>query len=245
MTDPWEKRVVIDDSILYQGDCVPIMEALDPVDATVTDPPYGINIASTGTIGGTTKRKGHRVEAKDYGKADWDKEGLTVEQWEAIQKVAPLWIVWGGNHLAGVLGPSAGVLVWDKKCKNGWNDTFSDGEMAWTNTLARAKIFRHLWIGMFRASEKGANERQHPTQKPVALMEWCLDFVEGKTIIDPFMGSGTTGVACVNTGRKFIGIEREPKYFEISCKRIRGAGLQTDLFIGKAEAPEAIQDSMF
>lgn len=242
MTDPWDKRVIIGDSILYQGDCLKIMAALDPVDATVTDPPYGINIASTGTIGGAGKIGGsrHKSPVQDYGKDDWDKEGLSPEQWEAILKAAPQYIVWGGNHLADVMGASAGVLIWDKKCKNGWNDTFSDAEMAWTNTLSRAKVFRHLWVGALRASEQGANVRQHPTQKPIALMEWCLSFVKGETIIDPFMGSGTTGVACVQQGRKFIGIERDPKYFTISCKRLESAGLQGGLFEAKAE-----QQAMF
>ncbi len=241
MTDPWAKRVVIGDATLYQGDCVKIMEVLDPVDAAVTDPPYGINIAASGTIGGTTGKGDAQVIAKDYGKDDWDKEGLSVEQWEAIQRVAPQHIVWGGNHLAGVMGASAGVLIWDKKCKNGWDDTFSDAEVAWTNSIKRAKVFRHLWIGMFRASEKGANVRQHPTQKPIVLMEWCLSFVKGQTIIDPFMGSGTTGVACVNQGRKFIGIEREPKYFEISCKRIEAANQQPDMFI---EPTKSVQEEL-
>ena len=241
MTDPWIKRVVIGDSILYQGDCVNVMEALDPVDAVVTDPPYGINIAATGTIGGTTTRGGNKIESKDYGKDDWDKEGLSVEQWEAIRKIAPQYIVWGGNHLAGIMGPSAGVLLWDKKCKNGWDDTFSDAEIAWTNAISRAKMFRHLWIGAFRASEQGANVRQHPTQKPIVLMEWCLSFVKGQTIIDPFMGSGTTGVACVKQGRSFIGIERDSKYFEICCNRIEGALRQPDMFV---ETAKAVQEEL-
>lgn len=238
MTIPWDRCVVIGDATLYQGDCVKIMATLDPVDATVTDPPYGINIAAHGTIGGAGKiAGGGRVaEVKDYGKDDWDKEGLSVEQWEAILRAAPQYIVWGGNHLADVMGSSKGVLVWDKKCLNGWEDTFSDAEIAWTNSLSRAKMFRHLWVGALRASEKGANVRQHPTQKPIALMEWCLSFVKGQTIIDPFMGSGTTGVACIKQGRKFIGIERESKYFDVSCKRIEAARLQGDMFIEPAKA---------
>ncbi len=235
MTDPWTKRVEIGDAILYQGDCVEVMKFLSMADATVTDPPYGINIAATGTIGGH-----HKIPVKDYGKADWDKEGMTVEQWEAILKAAPQYIVWGGNHLANIMGPSAGVLIWDKKCKNGWNDTFSDAEIAWTNALSRTKVFRHLWIGALRASEQGSNVRQHPTQKPIALMEWCLSFVEGDTILDPFMGSGTTGVACVNLGRKFIGIEHDSKYFEISCKRIEMASLQGDMYIKHAKAEQTL-----
>ncbi len=226
MIDPWIKKEVIGTATLYQGDCVEVMSVLDPVDAVLADPPYGIDIAAHGTIGG-----GSMADPIDYGKDDWDKEGLSAEQWEAMQKISKVHTIWGWNHLVGVLGPSAGVFIWDKKCQNGWNDTFSDAEIAWTNTVTRAKMFRHLWRGALRASEQGANVRQHPTQKPIALMEWCLSFVEGQTILDPFMGSGTTGIACVNQGRKFIGIERDPKYFEISCKRIVKAGLQGDMFV--------------
>ncbi len=168
---------------------------------------------------------------KNYGSSDWDKSGMTEEQWRAISAKADKWVVWGGNHLADVLGNSAGVLAWDKKCQNGWDDTFSEIEIAWTNTITRAKGFRHLWAGALRASEKGADVRMHPTQKPIALLEWCLKFTpDAKTILDPFMGSGTTGVACMNLGRKFIGIEIEKKYFDIACERIEQAQKQGRLF---------------
>lgn len=210
MTDP----VIIGNATLYLGDCRDILPTLPKVDAVITDPPYGINIGGSGTIGGSGI-----VAAKDYGKADWDKVGMSAEQWAAIRACSDKWIVWGGNHLADVLGPSAGVLAWDKKCQNGWDDTF--------NVITRAKGFRHLWAGALRGSEQGQNVRLHPTQKPIALMEWCLSFVQdAKTILDPFMGSGTTGVACMNLGRKFIGIEIEPKYFDIACRRIEDAQRQ-------------------
>ncbi len=220
------EKVTIGDATLYHGDCLEILPGLDRVDAVVTDPPYGIDIGGSGTIGGSGV-----VEVKDYGRSDWDINGMTSEQWSAIQDKSDYWIVWGGNYLAGVMGPSAGVLAWDKKCQNGWDDTFSELEFAWTNIFTRAKGFRHLWAGALRASEKGANVRRHPTQKPISLMEWCvtLSGVNG-TILDPFMGSGTTGVACANLGRKFIGIEIERKYFDIACERIEAAYAQGRLF---------------
>ena len=99
--------------------------------------------------------------------------------------------------------------------------------MAWCSFDANARIFRHdpLARGDYR-------EKHHPTMKPLALMQWCLGFLpDAQTILDPFMGSGTTGVAAVQMGRRFIGIEREPKYFEIACKRIEEAYLQGDMFI--------------
>jgi site-specific DNA-methyltransferase (adenine-specific)/modification methylase len=200
----------------------------------VTDPPYGINIGGSGTIGGSGI-----VHPKTYGEHSWDEVGMTSSQWALIQAQTSKWIVWGGNHLADVMGASSGALVWDKKCQNGWDDTFSEMEMAWTNTITRTKGFRHLWAGALRGSERGKNVREHPTQKPVALMEWCLEFLpDAETILDPFMGSGTTGVAAVKLGRRFIGIEIEPAYFDIACRRIEEATRQPDLFIEGPPAPK-------
>jgi site-specific DNA-methyltransferase (adenine-specific)/modification methylase len=241
------REEIIGDATLYLGDCRDILPTLGKVDAVVTDPPYGIDIAAGGTIGATGRglnSKASTRRAKDYGAADWDAAGMSAEQWALISAAAPLWIVWGGNHLADVMGRSAGVLVWDKKCQNGWDDTFSELEIAWTNALTRAKGFRHLWAGAIRASEHTANVREHPTQKPIALMEWCLGFMPGaRTILDPFAGSGTTGVACVHSGRAFIGCEISPAYFDIACRRIEEAYRQPRLF--DEPPPKPIQGSMF
>jgi DNA modification methylase len=232
----------IGDCRLILGDCREVLPTLGKVDAVVTDPPYGIGIAATGTVGATGRNgSGHRLGArsvKQYAASDWDRNGLSVEQWALIKAIAPVWIIWGGNHLSDVLGSSAGMLVWDKKCQNGWDDTFSELEVAWTNAITRAKGFRHLWAGAIRASEHTANVREHPTQKPIALMEWCLGYVpSAQTILDPFVGSGTTGVACVLQGRKFIGIEREPSYFDIACRRIEQAYKQPRLFTEPVQKP--------
>lgn len=223
---------------IYLGDCREILPTLPRVDAVVTDPPYGIDIGGAGTIGGA-----HIVRPQEYGKHDWDKIGLTCEQWNLIKQKTNEWIVWGGNHLCEVLGKSAGVLIWDKKCQNGWNDTFSDAEIAFTNSITRAKAFRHMWVGALRESERGANIREHPTQKPVALMEWCLGFLPAaKTILDPFLGSGTTGVAAVKLGRQFIGIEIDSKYFDVARRRIAEALKQPDMFVDRPN--EATQESL-
>ena len=225
--------VQIGDATLYLGDCRDILPTLPRVDAVVTDPPYGIDIGASRYVGGHKpigRRSATVVHAQEYGKHSWDRKGMSEGQWAAIRDKADTWIVWGGNHLADVLGPSAGVLCWDKKCRE-WDDTFSDAEFAWTNVLTRAKVFRHMWVGAFRDSEKGGGVRVHPTQKPVAVMAWCLQQIpDAQTILDPFMGSGTTGVACAQLGRKFIGIEIEPKYFDIACERIDNAYRQAPLF---------------
>uniref|UniRef100_A0A6M3J989 Putative methyltransferase n=1 Tax=viral metagenome TaxID=1070528 RepID=A0A6M3J989_9ZZZZ len=181
----------------------------------VTDPPYGINIGGAKAIGGA-----NIVFPKEYGKHGWDKRPMSAEHWNLIQRAAPLWIVWGGNHLADTMGKSAGVLVWDKKCQNGWNDTFSECEIAWTNCVSQTRAFRHLWVGALRGSERGHDVRQHPTQKPVVLMRWCLGFAPNGVVLDPFMGSGTTLVAAKQLGRRAIGIEIEERYCEISARRL-------------------------
>jgi DNA modification methylase len=117
-----------------------------------------------------------------------------------------------------MLPASSGWLYWDKK----QSGDFSDGELAYTNRTAALKAFSFC-------SKNGG--RQHPTEKPVKLMDWCIGFYpDALIILDPFMGSGTTGVACANLGRKFIGIEIEPKYFDIACERITAAYAQGRLF---------------
>ena len=104
--------------------------------------------------------------------------------------------------------------------EKGW--PLSEAELAWTNVRGSVRVFRYLWSGILRDGEKG--QHHHPTQKPVALMQWCLGFVQSaRTILDPFAGSGTTGVACVELGRKFVGIEIDPVYFDIACRRIEQA----------------------
>ena len=227
--------VIIGDATLYCGDCMDILPTLGKVDAVITDPPYGIDIAGTGRVGasgnnGKGKAVGRSI-TNAYEVSDWDKCGMSLAQWTLIKEAAPLHIVWGGNHLADVMGKSAGVLVWDKKCQNGWDDYFSEMEIAFTNIYSRAKGFRHLWAGALRASETSADVRQHPTQKPIALMAWCINQAGlPESIIDPFMGSGTTGIAAVHLERKFIGIERDQKYFDIACKRIEQAYSQGQLF---------------
>jgi DNA modification methylase len=132
-------------------------------------------------------------------------------------------IFWGGNYYG--LPASQCWLVWDKKV----NGNFADCELAWTNMKKPVRKFEWMWNGMLR--QGGEQRNGHPTQKPEALMKWCIDQADNPNIIlDPFMGSGTTGVAAVQMGRKFIGIEREPKYFDIACERINNAQRQTSLF---------------
>lgn len=214
MTEP----VIIGNATLYLGDCLEILPTLDKVDAVVTDPPYGI-----GEDGGDKSRRRHYEPLVIHERMAWDKNRPSKKAFDYLIAVSDEQIVWGGNYFADYLPPSMGWLYWDKRI----GGDFSDGELAWTS---QHKAVRDFSKSSFH-NLKGGHWRQHPTQKPVALIEWCIDLLPlPQTILDPFMGSGTTGVACANLGRKFIGIEIEPKYFDIACERIEAAQAQGRLF---------------
>ena len=191
----------------------------------MSDPPYGIGYA-----GGIPVDRGiSSTKAGNVEKIEWDGEEFDPSpflHWPCI--------LWGANHYAQRL-PHGRWLAWNKLGgKEPW-DQFSDVEFAWHNKRAADKIFSHLWKGLCQAGS--GEKRFHPTQKPVPLMKWCLGFLpDAQTILDPFMGSGTTGVAAVQMGRDFIGIEREPRYFDIACRRIEDAQRQGDLFLEAANA---------
>jgi DNA modification methylase len=200
---------------LYLGDCRDILPTLGEPGALVCDPPYGIG-ADRMNLGGC-------VASRMEQEAEWDGERADLSfrrEWTCPQ------VVWGGNYYD--LEPTRGFLVWDKG-RRFQGRSFAECEMAWTNLDFSARLFQ------FDQLTEGP--RVHRTQKPVAVMDWTLTFVPGDgPILDPFMGSGTTGVAAVQMGREFIGIEREPKYFDIACKRIEDAQRQGDMFIGGVAA---------
>ena len=203
----------IGDCRLILGDCIRVMPELGPVDAVVTDPPYGIGIASNSVRQKHTKK-------------DWDALPAPEIALDAARVISREQIIWGGNYFD--LPPSRGFLVWDKKQPQDFSLAMC--EQAWWSRDTNAKVFSKSVLGY---------EKSHPTQKPVALMEWCLGFLlNAETILDPFMGSGTTLVACAKLGRKGIGIEIDPDYFEIACKRVEEAYRQPDLFVEPPKTPE-------
>jgi len=205
----------IGDCTLYNGDCMEVMAGLGRVDAVVTDPPYGINAARD--------RNSEASGWVDYGAPGWDTERPSRDLFDTMRSISKHQIIWGGNYFTDYLPPTMQWLVWDKGQRE---FSLADGEFAWSSQNKAARIFTYA---RSKAMQDG---KEHPTQKPIALMAWCLDFVkDAKTILDPFMGSGTTGVACVKAGRSFIGIEREPTYFDIACRRIEKAYSQGDLFV--------------
>lgn len=229
-------KVEIGNATLYLGDCMDILPTLDKVDAVITDPPYGIGIDRAMAASSGTKSGGMMAKKGVYIASGWDDAPMSLELAELIIGKGNQVIFWGGNYYG--LPPSQCWLVWDKRV----NGNFADCELAWTNMKKPVRKFEWMWNGMLRQGQEERNG--HPTQKPLALMAWCIEQAENpQTILDPFMGSGTTGVAAIQMGRKFIGIEREPKYFEIACKRIEQAVAQPQLF--EPEPPKQTQEAMF
>lgn len=209
--------VIIGNATLYLGDCRDVLPTLGKVCAVITDPPYGIGKdGQVKTTGGNGGRKAHEF-------LDWDSERPAKEIFDAILAASDDIIIWGGNYFADLLPPTGKWLVWDK----GQRINQSDGELAWTSYHGA------LRIKVMNRVELLIDGTDHPTQKPIRLMKWCIGLTRdtAETVLDPFMGSGTTGVAAVQMGRKFIGIEREPKYFEIACRRIEDAQRQGDMFL--------------
>jgi DNA modification methylase len=185
------EKVVIGNATLYRGDCMDVLPLLDKVDAVITDPPYGIGIdrsmaaSSGGKSGGMLARKGVYVAS------GWDDQPMSIDMADRLISKGKEIIFWGGNYYG--LPASQCWLVWDKKV----NGNFADCELAWTNMSKPVRKIEWMWNGMLR---QGGEERNgHPTQKPVAVMVFSIEQCIGnpQTILDPFMGSGTTGVAAI------------------------------------------------
>lgn len=216
------RKEVIGDATLYLGDCMDVLPTLGKVDAVITDPPYGL----AEKLQGGTWGKQYEGEYKD-----WDAVA-PQELLEMALNMADKAIVWGGNYFT--LSPSRCWLVWYKRDSV---RTMADCELAWTNFDANARLFD--WTIAATNKERAG----HPTQKPEALMRWCIERAGNpETILDPFAGSGTTGAAAIQLGRKFIGIEREEKYFDIACRRIEQAAKQCQLF--EPERAKQVQESL-
>lgn len=212
----WREEI-IGDARLICADCRDVLPKLGPVDAVVTDPPYGIREAA-----GANASRSKLAIARDYGNDDWD--NAPIDFIDMVRKSGRWAVIFGGNFYE--FPPSSCWLVWDK-CNTG---DFADCELAWTNLPKAVRRLRYLWNGMIRAH--GEPRGDHPTQKPVGVMRWAIELIPApaETIIDPMMGSGTTGVACAQLGRRFVGIEIYEPYFDIACRRIEEAQRQGRLF---------------
>lgn len=232
---PIKKHVKIGDCDLYLGDCLEVMPLLGKVDACITDPPYGIG-ADKGFegFGGF----GTPIARKQY-KGNWDDSRPPKEVFDTILEWTKCAVIFGGNYFTDLLPVGRHWFVWDKK---NTMPTFSDCELAWSNIDRKSvKLLTYEYNGLIGKREK----REHPTQKPVEVMSWCIQKLPKgmDVIIDPFLGSGTTMVACAKLGRKGIGIELDPEYFEIAVKRVQEAYDQPDLFVSQPE-PQPTQGEL-
>ncbi len=201
------EKVIIGNATLYCGDCMDLLPTLGKFDAVITDPPYGIGEKMKG---GTWGAKQKYADFREWDKAP---ENLFFD---LVERLAEKIVIWGGNYF-GLRGARC-YLAWHKLNAV---PTMADFELAWTNLDKPCKSFSH---GV------GVHDTGHPTQKPLPLMKWCvLQVGKAQTILDPFLGSGTTGVAAVDMGRDFVGIEINKKYFDIACRRIEQAQQQLKL----------------
>ena len=196
---------------IYHGDCREILPSVE-ADVLVTDPPYGIN-ADMRQANRANKQHGRAAApSRDYQITGWDQAPPTAAEFDALLAVGDQHIIWGGNHFD--LPAASGWLVWDKETGN---NGYADCELAWTDLPMAVRRFRFRWMGMLQQIPE---ERWHPTQKPLPVMRWAIEFTTEGTVLDPFMGSGTTLRAAKDLGRKAIGIELEERYCEIAATRL-------------------------
>ena len=221
------EKVIIGNATLYRGDCMDVLPLLDKVDAVITDPPYGIDYDPS-------IHKNYDGSMSQFTKIIGDDSEIDLS---FIFKMSAKKIIWGAENLFSQLPHKGRWLCWHKRSEKMIPNIMrgSDFELAWMDEISgNYKFFNLIHGGVINAdSFRGNNlKRDHPTQKPVALMRWCIEQAGNpQSILDPFMGSGTTGVAAMQMGRSFIGIEREPKYFDIACQRIEQAQKQGDFFV--------------
>jgi len=209
----WLRKEVIGAATLYLGDCLTILPSLPIADALITDPPYGI---ADIWVGGSERHGWTKANAEAQVRNQWDTKPLDAAAVSLLCGAGRDVIIWGGNYFP--LPPSRCWLVWNKP-ERGFS--LAEAELAWTNKDAVVRVFDGP------RSDQG---RVHPTQKPISLMRWCVARTEG-VVLDPFMGSGTTGVACMELQRAFVGIEVHEPYFDIACERIDNAQRQERLFV--------------
>lgn len=194
---------------IYHGDCEEVLPTLPRSDIILTDPPYGLGNKWVGGGGEHTKTS-WRFDPTEARK--WDRATSPIVP--SLVTMADVVIIWGGNYYD--LPPARCWFLWDKKQNDQW--TTAQAEMAWTNLDRTVRIFRMSQIEAY-----GPMNKEHPTQKPLALLSWCLTMARidsPATILDPFMGSGTTLRAAKDRGHKAIGIEVDERYCEIAAARM-------------------------
>lgn len=221
-SEPWKRKEVIGDCTLYLGNCMEVMPALGAVDAVVTDPPYGMAFQSN-----------HRNEKHKKIANDGDTSFLRWACGIDANHSSYVWCRW--DNIPDVPMPKS-VVTWVKNNHSMGDLVHEHGRMT---ELCLFYPGPSHFFPSGRPSDVISGTRTgnefHPTQKPVDLMRNVIEWTAGN-VVDPFMGSGTTLVACAKIGRKGIGIELDPDYFEIACKRVEEAYRQPDMFVQAAKA---------
>ncbi len=224
-------KKVIGNATLYLGDCLEILPTLEKVDAVITDPPYGVMLGEVKT--GESKRKNQQSYSTFNDTPEYIKNVCVPAVKISIKKAQRVLVTTGNRNMFEYPQPDD-MGIW-------WNPA-ATSRGKWGFMCAQTPIFYygkdpHISKGCTPNSptgnHRGRNEDiDHPCPKPIGIMEWLVNkgSVKGEIVVDPFMGSGTTGVACMNLGRKFIGIEIEDRYFQIACERIDAAQRQGKLF---------------
>ena len=212
---------------LRLGDCLEVMKTIPnkSIDCVITDPPYGIK-EHGGKIryGVKSIAKGFKSN-KHYSKMEWDNSRLRRDYFIELFRISKNQIIFGMNYYCDYLPPQKGFIVWHKKGTD--KSDFATCELIYSSMNRAGEYFKYDWVGFgyINNSNKDKDKKEHPTQKPLKLLEYLVkeNTIIGQTILDPFMGSGTTGVACKELGRNFIGIEISPEYFKIAERRINQA----------------------
>jgi len=222
------EKITIGTIELYLGDCLDVLPSLSGVDAVISDPPYGMNwnTDSTRFSGGKSPliRRTKKDGREDWGAVEGDAADFDPTPWLVFDRV----VLWGYHHFAEKL-PVGTALIWIKKYDHLFGTFLSDAEIAWMKGGHGVYCYRDTTL---LQDTKG---RLHPTQKPVPLMIWSMEKAkvpEGGTVVDPYMGSGSTGIACIKTGRRFVGIEKDRKHFENAKRRLEQELAQVRMFVG-------------
>lgn len=210
---------------IFCGDSRRIVPLMPTFDLLLTDPPYGINVAKRGTIGGGSPKPGHKrtgwkvnAPCTDFGPVTWDSKQPPGWELQMLLSHAREAVLWGGNYYEDLSRASC-WLVWDKV--NG-TTSFADCELAWTNFQKAVRMFKWRWNGMLQQDMKNKEKRVHPTQKPVALMQWCIGHAKKpRSILDPYMGSGSTLLAAQRMGIRAVGIDMHEPYCAAAVERLR------------------------
>jgi site-specific DNA-methyltransferase (adenine-specific) len=212
---------------LYHGDCLDILPTLGRVDAVITDPPYGINHKRGANAARPITHAGKRSISSTGKRFTRKIEGDNKPFDPAPFLHYPIVAFTGAQHFYDRLPAGGSLHCWDKRGNYKPLDQ-ADADIIWISRPTPSRLLHLAWRGICRHAEN--RERiLHPTQKPVALMEWVLDLAgvpEGAVVVDPYMGVASTGIACLNTGRHFIGIEKEAEWYDVACKRIEQAQMR-------------------